>query len=214
MITLYAELLTNIRQVAVTATLPTEQNGQTRVTLSSDRKLLSVSHNGQTESVQLPCEIASNAVPTLPLSQTKHISFQLRSNEDPRPSHTTAPVAPWMASSLKPNTQIACKACKTALIRSPILLWKDLPSENWAEMMDFWHCHKPIDNTHTGLSNASKGYAASNKLRARPGVGLVDSCHLIVSSQDCSNLKVCTNALHARFRKMNSSKTCFWARRR
>lgn len=22
-------------------------------------------------------------------------------------------------------------------------MWKDLPSGNWAEMMDFWHCHKP-----------------------------------------------------------------------
>jgi hypothetical protein len=193
MITLYAELLTNLRQVAVTATLPTEQNAQTSISLSSDRTLLSVSHDGQREFIKLPCQIASSAVLATPPGEAKHISFRLQSNEDPRPSQEMVPVDPWMASSLKPNTQVACKTCKTAVVKAPVLTWKDLPSENWAEMMDFWHCHKPdhdASTASTGSPNSSKGYTAANRLRARPGIGLVDSCHIIMSTQDCSDLQV------------------------
>jgi len=196
MITLYAELLTHIGQVAVTATLPTEQNDQTSIALSADRRLLSVSHDGQSESIQLPCQIARTAVLTVPAARTKHISLRLRSSEDPRPSQETVPVEPWMAGSLEPNTQLACKACKTTVIKSPILTWKDLPSENWAEMMDFWHCHKPSsDDDSTGFSNATKGYSAANRLKARPGIGFVDSGHVIISTQDCPDLKVRSNVL-------------------
>jgi len=193
MITLYAELLTNIRQVSVTATLPTEQNDQTSISLSSNRMLLSVSHDGQRESIQLPCQIASTAVLAAPPGKAKHVCFRLQSNEDPRPSHGTVPVDPWMASSLKPSTQIACKACKAAVVKAPLLTWKDLPSENWAEMMDFWHCHKPDDDASTastGWLSSSKGYMAADRLRARPGIGLVGSSHIIMSTQDCSDLQV------------------------
>ena len=195
MITLYAELLTNIGQVAVTASLPTEQNHQTRIALSPDRRLLSVSHDGQSESIQLPCQIASTAVLTLPAAKTKHMSFRLQSLDDPRHPPKTVPVEPWMAGSLKPNTQVACRACKTILIKSPIIIWKDLPSENWAEMMDFWHCHKPSSDASTGLPNATKGCSVTNRLRARPGIGLVDACHIIISAKDFPYQMVRTNFL-------------------
>lgn len=193
MITLYAELLTSIRRVSITATLPTEQNDQTSISLSSNRTWLSVSHNGQRESIQLPCEIASTAVLPAPPDKAKHICFCLQSKEDPRSFQGIVPVDPWMASSLKPNTQIACKVCKTAVVKTSVSIWKDLPSENWAEMMDCWHCHKPDNDTSTAFTrslNSSKGYMATNRLRAQPGTGLVDSSHITLSTQDCSVLQV------------------------
>lgn len=42
-----------------------------------------------------------------------------------------------------------CKVCNNTLISTEtITTWKALPSETWAEMMDFWHCHKPSDDDH------------------------------------------------------------------
>lgn len=34
----------------------------------------------------------------------------------------------------------ACRLCGKELSTK---IWKDMPSEHWAELMDFWHCHKP-----------------------------------------------------------------------
>ncbi|OCL11743.1 hypothetical protein AOQ84DRAFT_286583, partial [Glonium stellatum] len=78
--------------------------------------------------------------------------------------------------------------------------WRDLPSENWAEMMDFWHCHKPSEHHdhghgHGGLGHGeeagkSKGYAASNRLRAIKGTGFVDLGAFLVREEDCEGVKV------------------------
>ncbi|KAF9633706.1 hypothetical protein BFW01_g4600 [Lasiodiplodia theobromae] len=69
--------------------------------------------------------------------------------------------------------------------------WMDLPNENWAEMMDFWHCHKPHEHhlsghTHTrdGVGK-EKGYAASNRIMAKKGVGYVDLAYLLLTEEDC-----------------------------
>ncbi|KAH3680306.1 hypothetical protein WICMUC_000373 [Wickerhamomyces mucosus] len=46
-----------------------------------------------------------------------------------------------------PNFIIRCVKCNTILIDSKnISKISEMPSELWAEMMDFWHCHKPNDN--------------------------------------------------------------------
>lgn len=52
---------------------------------------------------------------------------------------------PWSARYLPSGEAgLACRGCGAEIV-SPgrIKSWKDLPSENWAEMMEFWHCHKP-----------------------------------------------------------------------
>lgn len=51
--------------------------------------------------------------------------------------------------------QFKCKSCESKLISSEtITTWKALPSETWAEMMDFWHCHKPSDDGGHNHSHA------------------------------------------------------------
>jgi hypothetical protein len=80
-------------------------------------------------------------------------------------------------------------------------MWKDLPSENWAEMMDFWHCNKPdihepnessARESHLdgAGSVASKGYGADTKFAARITVGFVDITTFLLTNSDCSNLQV------------------------
>jgi hypothetical protein len=79
-------------------------------------------------------------------------------------------------------------------------LWKDLPSENWAEMMEFWHCHKP-DHKHgedhgdaSGKADektlAARGYGASSVISAQEGVGFVDLTTLLFTESDCQHLTV------------------------
>jgi hypothetical protein len=98
--------------------------------------------------------------------------------------------APWSARALNSNVQISCSQCQTIVTeRGSIKLWKDLPSENWAEMMDFWHCHRP-HVPHDAQSALKKGYAADSKLALLPSVGMVDRSHFVLHPDDCRNLEV------------------------
>lgn len=74
--------------------------------------------------------------------------------------------------------------------------WMDLPNENWAEMMDFWHCHKPHEHHLPGHTHGrdsvgkEKGYAASNRIMAKKGIGYVDLAYLLLAEEDCLGVQV------------------------
>lgn len=196
-VTLYAEHLLNIRQVTIFATLESESNRETRAELSADRRSLFLSHDGETATIYLPAEIAGSASLPLPAARNKVLSFRLQVTEDvatlDRSQLSYSNDVPWPAASLSCETSVACRECKEIIVKSPsITTWKDLPSENWAEMMDFWHCHKPDDHeSHVADAQSSmKGYAASNALRPTPGTGLVDLSYLLICEQDCSGIQV------------------------
>ncbi|KAB8237068.1 HECT-type E3 ubiquitin transferase [Aspergillus alliaceus] len=116
---------------------------------------------------------------------------------------------PWTAMDMTHCTMLRCRHCKNILLDSRVScdsnleaksiqgwVWKDLPSGNWAEMMDFWHCHKPDpheghDHDHTnGIAtedqNATvKGYGALNQVVATPGTVLVDVATFLIADIDC-----------------------------
>lgn len=196
-VTLYAEHLLNIRQVTIFATLEAESNQATRAELSSDRRSLSLTHDGETATIVLPSEIAGSASLCLPTAKSKVLSFRLQVTEDvatlAMPQLRHGDDVPWPAASLSRETSVACRECKEIIVNSSsITTWKDLPSEHWAEMMDFWHCHKPDEHeTHVADAPSSmKGYAASSSLIMKPGTGLVDLSYLLICEQDCSGIKV------------------------
>ena len=109
---------------------------------------------------------------------------------------------------------ISCVSCSTPLIsRGTITKWKDLPSDGWAEMMDFWHCHKPDlphrqhgdDAVHTtaetqkvneGAAAAGRGISATSRLAVERGVGLVGVMDLLFAAEDCKLLNV-GNPIHS-----------------
>lgn len=118
---------------------------------------------------------------------------------------------PWQADDMLTCAGIVCRFCShnafsqprnlqellidtTAICHGP-LKWKNLPSGNWAEMMDFWHCHKPesqdlqekraVDDQNA----ATKGYGAANQVLATPGTILVDVGSFLVSDEDCQGQK-------------------------
>jgi ubiquitin-protein ligase E3 D len=85
---------------------------------------------------------------------------------------------------------LQCRRCATRLLApGRVREWRDLPSENWAEMMEFWHCHKPHEPGRE-TAGAERAYAAGRKLVALEGVGFVDLVSFLLAERDCTNLKV------------------------
>ncbi|EME48797.1 hypothetical protein DOTSEDRAFT_162591 [Dothistroma septosporum NZE10] len=204
---LYAEHLVHIRALSIQASLCTVSNQATRATLSADGSALSLAHEGEVATICLPVRVhvpgAHNDVPlTMPSAPTKDLSFRVSL---PNKSHSTGlltdtslesrNVVPWSAPSMTADTAIACRGCRSEVVsRGQIRAWKDLPSENWAEMMDFWHCHRPDVPHDCDHKVAVKGYGADSKLALQSGVGMVDPTDFVLVSEDCSNLKVSSSA--------------------
>ncbi|KFX98143.1 hypothetical protein O988_04506 [Pseudogymnoascus sp. VKM F-3808] len=193
---IYAELLPNIRQISVLAALPTPSNSRTSVSLSSDRAVLTLVHNGATASLQLPGAIAPSYTPTQPHPNLAQLSWRIpleTSLSQPRAAPSLP--APWSAGTLAPTTSFTCRKCGQVILPPGIVTsWRDLPSENWAEMMEFWHCHKPDvpvgEKGDEEGDNTMKGYGANTRMMAQTGVGKVDLTYFLLDAEDCSGLEV------------------------
>ena len=195
---LYAELLSNIRQVTLYASLKSYKNDDTKVELSSDRKYVTLSHDRDIASIILPSRIAGKAQLILPSGCANELSFRLEVaySIEPRTVDHRDDDIPWPARALTATTTLKCRQCDNMVLKdSAIRRWKDLPTENWAEMMDFWHCHKPHDyDENNGFQSTDfKGYHASNKIEPEVGTGLVDVSSFLLAGKDCHGLKVLPN---------------------
>ncbi|TKA64041.1 hypothetical protein B0A49_09871 [Cryomyces minteri] len=172
-ISLYAELLFHIRAVSFIASLQTNSSKTTRAELSADGEHINLTHDGEVATIRLPTKIAGggSAALTLPAVPSKELTLRLQLEERSpgllRIDGGSANVVPWCASSLNEGTRVHCRECQSVLLGPQrVSEWKDLPSESWAEMMDFWHCHKPNVEHPVGDEDAQgrKGYAASSHL--------------------------------------------------
>ncbi|KAL9005781.1 MAG: hypothetical protein Q9188_001447 [Gyalolechia gomerana] len=154
-ISVHAELLLNIRQITVQASLPTDCNVTTSVSLSSERSFLSVFHDDKVAEIRLPAAVRHGSVPKIDPKSVREISLRL-------------PIV------------------EGTVHKDSVRLWKDLPSENWAEMMDFWHCHKPDtdDTIYHHQDGLGKGYGAASTIESIAGVGLLDPMYLLLSHDD------------------------------
>lgn len=208
---LYAEALTHIRQLTLHASLQTEKNERTKILLSSDKKIITALHDGETSSIYLPTQISGTANVTFPTDKRTEFSVRLQI-DDQYPSGGEAAAGasvevPWSAGELSRETAIACKKCGAEIVSAgTVSVWKDLPSDHWAELMDLWFCHKPHDghdhdhdhahgqsdeNTVAAAAEA-KGFSATSKVAdASPGVGLVDVVSFVLHRNDCLNVQVC-----------------------
>ncbi|KAH6660601.1 ubiquitin-conjugating enzyme E2-binding protein [Truncatella angustata] len=202
-ILLYAELLSNIRQVSVGCSLPSPCSASTEASVSTDGRRLTIRHQGEDCTIQLPKEVA--VTQTLPIQKqsSKSLSWRLPispiSSKETVSSHLDSQIVPWSAFDLQPASAVKCRNCQTIVVDDGKLkVWKDLPSENWAEMMEFWHCHKPDDHDHDhGHSGneehlAGRGYGANSRLSGQAGTGFVDLTSFLFFEEDCTNLKTTT----------------------
>lgn len=183
---IYAEYLSNIRTLAVTTVLETPRNDTTALWLSTDRTKLVLEHQDHTHRITLPAKLSGQGTQHLQLPNTGELQCVNRLSAEPIFAQQE-PTALWSANYLDSETRVHCKLCSTLVSSDKINVWKDLPSEAWAEMMDLWHCHKPEEpKGKPDDAPAHKGYAAGSKLIAQVGVGLVDVMSFLLAELDCT----------------------------
>lgn len=227
---IYAELLPNIRQVSVVASLPSPCDSSTRALLLSDGSRIHVTHHDDSRLLELPAAVVQGgggSPATLPLKPAADNGCKLtwRFPLDLAYSASAAPQGaiatgggagssvPWEAVNIAGGSTVLCRGCKAVLVPGErIKEWKDLPSANWAEMMEFWHCHKPDDHDaedghrHHGhdyddhrikggdkadeQTLAGRGYGANSSIQAQRGVGFVDLMTFLFAEDECRGVEV------------------------
>ncbi|KAK9794571.1 putative Ubiquitin-conjugating enzyme E2C-binding protein [Seiridium cardinale] len=197
-ILIYAELLSNIRQISVGCSLPSACSSSTEANISPDGQRLTIRHEGEELYLQLPGTVTAPPVLPIPKIDSRSLSWRLPLSSGATHNFSTQPESqpvPWSASDLAPGCSVKCRKCENPIIsEGTITVWKDLPSENWAEMMEFWHCHKPDthdhDHDHAGDERhlAGRGYGANSRISGQAGTGFVDLTSLLFFEKDCTNL--------------------------
>ncbi|KAI0508593.1 ubiquitin-conjugating enzyme E2-binding protein [Xylaria bambusicola] len=188
-ILIYAELLSHLRQISIGCTLPTPASSATTSTVSASGRALTVTHDGFSETIKLPRIVAPFTQLPVRESGSTSLSWRLPLAATPtgRMPALSEESAPWSALDLKPGSEVVCRTCQSTIVDVGTLkVWKDLPSENWAEMMEFWHCHKPHSHTHDKDEEhlTTRGYGASSRITAQPGVGFVDLTSFLLAKSD------------------------------
>lgn len=208
---LYAEHLQHIRQTTITITLSSANDASTQVCLSLDGETLSVSHRGESSHLKLPRRLPPSTTTrqlALPSTQTHSGELCLRisvedggavAEREGTGGGVDDGAVPWSPEALG-GAQIACEACGGLVTeRGRVSEWRRMPTRNWEELMELWHCHKPSCGGrragHRDEDEDAKDYSAANRLVAQPGVGLVDSCHLLLYPEDCLGVAVSFTAL-------------------
>lgn len=204
---IYAEFLPRLGRISVVIHLPTESTHKTKVLVSRDGVHLIVNHEGTSTKLRLPVKtrIAGEHLPGEVKPGLIKMSWRLfpTPEEVQAAQHVAPDSVPWSAADLKPGLRVDCRECGEPIIPGEaIKTFKDLPSENWAEMMEFWHCHKPTDAHSNGADAAdtqqkaseadlaSRGYGANSIIYAQNGVGFVDLTTILFSQHDCKCLMV------------------------
>lgn len=216
---IYAELLPRLGRISVVIHLPTPSTYKTKVLVSNDASRLIVWHEDATTEMRLPAKVLEPVGEHL-RGEIKpgldEMSWRLIPVPDEVKSSMSADDAvPWSAGQLQPGLRVTCRACNGVVVAEHnIKVFKDLPSENWAEMMELWHCHKPrvghpAANNPNGFSAndevghekasetdlASRGYGANSAIVAQKGTGFVDMMTMLLHEDDCRCLMVPYNAL-------------------
>ena len=214
---LYAELFLYVRIVTVHASLSTpdsEQNAAVEIT--ADGQSIILFHQNERVSIELPTPVSLQGLSTsLKLFSKEGNQFTLRLNvEDGLTKKTSALTndrgslmsvrsenpAPWTSRTMRNDRcKISCARCDSDIqSMGKVRVWLDMPNENWADLMEFWHCHKPAehrelsqvpenvrDQTHEG-----EEYFAGNGLHASQGKGFIGTSYFLLHEDDCSGAKV------------------------
>lgn len=194
-ISVYAELLSNIRQVTVGVTLPSPSDASTSAEVVDGGRRLRVRHQGHSEDLELPATVTTSAALAVSKAASAEQSWRLPVSPAEASATRFSPedqAVPWDSTDIKVGSAICCRGCGSAVVQGgKIGSWKDLPSENWAEMMEFWHCHKPTDHgEHEDEALANRGYGANGAITAQPSVGFVDITSFMFAESDCDGLLV------------------------
>ena len=211
---LYAEYLLHIKTLIIFVELPTLHNSTTTLTLSADGCFVKLYHDSEKASLKLPVVIHWESTPLalqLPKNPSRNLNVRLNVGIDSATLGcsceriTRSPVtlsnenpAPWTAESMDHDLlRIRCRTCSSSIIRlETVKTWLNLPSEDWAELMEFWHCQKPNEpakrkgKLECFMSEELESYSASNMLGPHPGCGYASKHYFLLHKDDCNGIEV------------------------
>ncbi|KAG5518971.1 hypothetical protein PMAC_002502 [Pneumocystis sp. 'macacae'] len=99
---------------------------------------------------------------------------------------TTEEISPWSAVYIDSNSSFCCIFCLSFLLsKDEIKYWRNLPSDNWSDMIDYWICHREKHNILKGFG-VDKNY----KFVSCPGIAFVGLSYFLVSQENVQNIKV------------------------
>ncbi|KAK9379034.1 HECT-like ubiquitin-conjugating enzyme-binding-domain-containing protein [Kockiozyma suomiensis] len=181
-ISYYAELLPRISSLTLVIS-PLSSTPLLLNRLGSSILFVNLASDGIGSTIELPASVAPDTSISL-VSKTAFVentaTIRLKANREPGPEHQS----PFPATVLAKAEQISCKSCLSRLLpeQSKFL---DLPSENWYEMVDYWHCHKPDHHDHS--RDASEGMS-KEMLKPKAGICLVGISYLNIMCNDIPGL--------------------------
>lgn len=93
--------------------------------------------------------------------------------------------------SLEP-IEFRCKKCLDNIILGShnLKIIRDLPSDNWAELMDYWHCHRPET---AGLKDEKSYWQKYGQLRPNYGEVLIGEAVLAVADETLKSTAIVEN---------------------
>ncbi|KAK9460195.1 ubiquitin-conjugating enzyme E2-binding protein [Lipomyces oligophaga] len=146
-ITYYAELLPRVSFISVTIS-PIDAVPSHITRLNSRKVFFKESATDPTSSsFQLPGPVA----PDTSLSLRSYaevannvLTLRLKAARQAEDEDIRDQKPPLMSSDLQLGLPLDCRTCQNHILRKEVK-FLDMPSENWYELMDYWHCHKPDD---------------------------------------------------------------------
>jgi HECT-like Ubiquitin-conjugating enzyme (E2)-binding len=203
-IKIYAELLRNIRAINIVITLEKGSKISPSARLSTERDILHVQHGAATQTLKLPSssrslprEYAASNLPLAKLAESSGSTFEELTVRIPLGPHQDEhededeDYVPWNAEAISRSQGINCEQCGSSLLKTKrVSKWQDLPHDDWAEMMDLWHCHKPHEESKENENvGAAKGYSAANGgiVNVKAGLGYAGQAYILVSRDDCKH---------------------------
>jgi ubiquitin-protein ligase E3 D len=199
-IQIYAELLLNIRTISLTITLQSLSTYATTAVLSANGSSVTVSHDGHSATIRLPTQMqgGGSAALDIPAAPAKELTLRLQLEEKAPGLLRLDGLdgdegVPWMAGEMEEGVEsVRCRSCEAVVVdvHSRVREWRNMPSENWADMMDLWHCHKPHDTAPVGDETSSKGYSAARSRLAEEGIGYVSPSYFLFHESCLTNVGV------------------------
>lgn len=214
---LYAELFLYVHIVNVHASISTAESAEAAVVeIAADGQSITLFHRNGRVSIDLPTRVLQRGSSTsFRLSLKEGNQFTLRLNVEDGSTKGASDLTngsaslisarsenpvPWTSRSMRNNgCKISCARCDSDIQSiGKVGVWLDMPNENWADLMEFWHCHKPaehykVDQGAENIRNQThegKECFAGNGLCASQGKGYIGTSYFLLHMDDCSGVKV------------------------
>ncbi|KAL1975160.1 hypothetical protein VTN31DRAFT_3552 [Thermomyces dupontii] len=217
-ITMQSELRGYIGQLSFHLNLPfhdgdPRERFQIKVSESRDKLTVIDKVANNSEDMELPARISEHAAqyivsepsaaPNCISRDKKKMGFSYRLEVDQehalalRQNSLNDDYVPWDADYMKDRGDLLCRYCDYPVAHCGYgWRWRNLPSSNWADMMDLWHCHKPhsredqLQAAAEERSASRRGIGAGNRVVARRQAVYVDISTLLLSKDDCWTIKL------------------------